>query len=78
MEAATEKKAVNVTPAKARKIKTVAVLGAGVMGSRIAMHYANIGLKVFLLDIVTPGLSEATSWLLHLKATHRRYITRSL
>lgn len=59
MEAATEKKAVNVTPAKARKIKTVAVLGAGVMGSRIAMHYANIGLKVFLLDIVTPGLSEA-------------------
>ncbi len=57
--AATEKKAVQVTPAKARKIKTVAVLGSGVMGSRIAMHYANIGLKVYLLDIVTPGLSEA-------------------
>ena len=54
MEAtATETKAVNVTPAKARKIKTVAVLGAGVMGSRIALHYANIGLKVYLLDIVT-------------------------
>ncbi|MFN8299752.1 MAG: 3-hydroxyacyl-CoA dehydrogenase NAD-binding domain-containing protein [Chitinophagales bacterium] len=60
MEAvATEKKAVQVTPAKARKIKTVAVLGSGVMGSRIAMHYANIGLKVYLLDIVTPNLSEA-------------------
>ncbi|MFN8285306.1 MAG: 3-hydroxyacyl-CoA dehydrogenase NAD-binding domain-containing protein [Chitinophagales bacterium] len=60
MEAvATEKSAVQVTPAKARKIKTVAVLGSGVMGSRIAMHYANIGLKVFLLDIVTPNLSEA-------------------
>src|ERR1043165_671593 len=59
MEAvATEKKAVNVTPAKARKIKTVAVLGAGVMGSRIALHYANIGLKVYLLDIVTPKRSE--------------------
>ena len=59
MEAtATETKAVNVTSAKARKIKTVAVLGAGVMGSRIALHYANIGLKVYLLDIVTPGLSE--------------------
>src|ERR1700761_8689990 len=59
MEAtATEKKAVNVTPAKSRKIKTVAVLGSGVMGSRIALHYANIGLKVFLLDIVTPKLSE--------------------
>lgn len=56
--AATEKKAVNVIPAKARKIKTVAVLGAGVMGSRIALHYANIGLKVYLLDIVTPKLSE--------------------
>ena len=49
---------VHVTPAKARKIKTVAVLGSGVMGSRIALHYANIGLKVFLLDIVTPKLSE--------------------
>lgn len=60
MEAvATEKKAVQVTPAKARKIKTVAVLGSGVMGSRIAMHYANIGLNVYLLDIVTPNLSEA-------------------
>ena len=58
MEAATEKKAVQVTPAKSRKIKTVAVLGSGVMGSRIALHYANIGLKVFLLDIVTPKLSE--------------------
>ena len=56
--AATEKKAVSVIPAKARKIKTVAVLGSGVMGSRIALHYANIGLKVFLLDIVTPKLSE--------------------
>lgn len=53
-----EKKAVNVTPAKARKIKTVAVLGSGVMGSRIALHFANIGLKVYLLDIVTPNLSE--------------------
>lgn len=56
---AQETKAVNVTPAKARKIKTVAVLGSGVMGSRIALHYANIGLKVYLLDIVTPNLSEA-------------------
>ena len=50
--------AVKVTPATQRKIKTVAVLGAGVMGSRIALHYANIGLKVVLLDIVTPKLSE--------------------
>lgn len=35
-----------------RKIKEVAVLGSGVMGSRIAAHFANIGCKVFLLDIV--------------------------
>jgi len=35
-----------------RIIKKVAVLGSGVMGSRIACHYANIGLQVLLLDIV--------------------------
>ena len=34
--------------------RTVAVLGAGVMGSQIAAHFANAGLRVFLLD-VTPG-----------------------
>lgn len=33
-------------------IKKVAVLGSGVMGSRIACHFANIGLDVVLLDIV--------------------------
>lgn len=35
-----------------RKIEKVAVLGSGVMGSRIACHFANIGLEVLLLDIV--------------------------
>lgn len=35
-----------------RSIKKVAVLGSGVMGSRIACHYANIGVQVLLLDIV--------------------------
>lgn len=35
-----------------RAIKKVAVLGSGVMGSRIACHFANIGLEVLLLDIV--------------------------
>ena len=34
-----------------RTIKKVAVLGSGIMGSRIAAHFANIGLKVLLLDI---------------------------
>ncbi|MCO6499942.1 MAG: 3-hydroxyacyl-CoA dehydrogenase family protein, partial [Vicingus serpentipes] len=35
-----------------RKINKVAVLGSGVMGSRIACHFANIGVEVLLLDIV--------------------------
>src|SRR6202046_5193435 len=35
-----------------RIIKKVAVLGSGVMGSRIACHFANIGVQVLLLDIV--------------------------
>ncbi|MBS1924822.1 MAG: 3-hydroxyacyl-CoA dehydrogenase family protein, partial [Bacteroidetes bacterium] len=34
-----------------RNIKKVAVLGSGVMGSRIACHFAGIGLQVLLLDI---------------------------
>ena len=34
-----------------RTIKKVAVLGSGVMGSRIACHFAGIGLQVLLLDI---------------------------
>ena len=37
-----------------RTIKKVAVLGSGVMGSRIACHFAGIGIQVLLLDIV-PG-----------------------
>ena len=36
---------------QSRKIKKVAVLGSGVMGSRIACHFANIGLDVLLLDL---------------------------
>ena len=37
-----------------RVIKKVAVLGSGVMGSRIACHFAGIGLQVLLLDIAAP------------------------
>ena len=33
------------------KINTVAVLGTGVMGSQIAAHCANAGLKVFAFDM---------------------------
>lgn len=35
-------------------IRSVAVLGAGVMGSGIAAHLANAGIPVLLLDIVPP------------------------
>ncbi|MFT5569062.1 MAG: 3-hydroxyacyl-CoA dehydrogenase [Cyclobacteriaceae bacterium] len=35
-----------------RTIKKAAVLGSGIMGSRIACHFANIGIEVLLLDIV--------------------------
>lgn len=41
-----------------RKIKNVAILGSGIMGSRIACHFANIGIKVLLLDIVPKELTE--------------------
>lgn len=41
-----------------RIIKKVAVLGSGVMGSRIACHFANIGVEVVLLDIVPKDAPE--------------------
>lgn len=40
-------------------IRKVAVLGSGVMGSRIACHFANIGVEVLLLDIVPKELLPA-------------------
>lgn len=39
-----------------RAIKKVAVLGSGVMGSRIACHFAGVGVQVLLLDIVPNDL----------------------
>ena len=42
-----------------QKIKKAAVLGAGVMGSAIAAHLANVGIPSFLLDIVPPEMTEA-------------------
>jgi 3-hydroxyacyl-CoA dehydrogenase len=42
-----------------RTIKKVAVLGSGVMGSRIACHFAGIGLEVLLLDIVPKEAVES-------------------
>jgi 3-hydroxyacyl-CoA dehydrogenase len=42
-----------------RKINKVAVLGSGVMGSRIACHFANIGVEVLLLDIVPKEAADS-------------------
>lgn len=41
-----------------RRIKKVAVLGSGVMGSGIACHFANIGAEVLLIDIVPRELND--------------------
>lgn len=41
-----------------RTIRKVAVLGSGIMGSRIACHFANIGVEVLLLDIAPNELTE--------------------
>ncbi|GIM44902.1 enoyl-CoA hydratase [Collibacillus ludicampi] len=41
-----------------RKIRKVAVIGAGVMGSGIAAHLANVGIPCYLLDIVPASLTE--------------------
>jgi 3-hydroxyacyl-CoA dehydrogenase len=43
-----------------RSIKKVAVLGSGVMGSRIACHFAGIGVSVLLLDMVPKGAEESS------------------
>ena len=40
-------------------IEKVAVIGSGIMGSRIACHMANIGLDVLLLDIAPFKLNDA-------------------
>ncbi len=42
-----------------RHIRNVAVLGSGVMGSRIAAHFAGVGVKVLLLDIVPKEPNDA-------------------
>ena len=41
-----------------RRIKKVAIVGSGIMGSGIACHFANIGVEVLLLDIIPRELNE--------------------
>jgi 3-hydroxyacyl-CoA dehydrogenase len=50
-----------------RIIKKIAVLGSGVMGSRIACHFAGIGVQVILLDIVPTEAKDSTNKLLRNK-----------
>lgn len=44
-----------------RTISKVAVLGSGIMGSRIACHFANIGVEVLLLDMAPKESSDEQS-----------------
>jgi 3-hydroxyacyl-CoA dehydrogenase len=63
-----------------RTVKKVAVLGSGIMGSRIACHFANIGCQVLLLDIVPkePTAAETAKGLtLESKAVRNRIVTES-
>ena len=41
-----------------RRIKKVAIVGSGIMGSGIACHFTNIGVEVLLLDIVPRELND--------------------
>jgi 3-hydroxyacyl-CoA dehydrogenase len=62
-------------------IKQVAVLGSGIMGSRIACHFANIGVNVLLLDIVPRELNakeEKKGLSLEDKAVRNRIVNDAL
>lgn len=64
-----------------RHINKVAVLGSGVMGSRIACHFANIGVPVMLLDIVPKELDageQAKGLTLQDKVVRNRIVNQSL
>lgn len=64
-----------------RHIRSVAVLGSGVMGSRIAALFAGIGVKVLLLDIVPkePNDAEKAKGLtLESKALRNRIVNDAL
>lgn len=64
-----------------RTIKKVAVLGSGVMGSRIACHFANIGCEVVLLDIAPRELDDAEKakgLSLESKAVRNRIVNNAL
>ena len=64
-----------------RHIRKVAVLGSGVMGSRIACHFANIGCDVLLLDIAPKELlpqEEKKGLTLESNLVRNRIVNQSL
>lgn len=64
-----------------RRIKKIAVIGSGIMGSGIACHFANIGVDVLLLDIVPRELNvteEAKKLTLQDKVVRNRIVNDSL
>ncbi len=66
---------------KNRAIRKVAVVGSGVMGSRIACHFAGIGVQVLLLDIVPQELTaaeQARGLTLQDKAVRNRIVNDAL
>ena len=56
-----------------RTIRKVGILGSGVMGSRIACHFAGIGVQVLLLDIVPKDAAASDS-----KALRNKIVNDSL
>ena len=64
-----------------RRIKKVAIIGSGIMGSGIACHFANIGVEVLLLDIVPRELNDkekAKGLTLEDKAVRNRLVNDAL
>jgi 3-hydroxyacyl-CoA dehydrogenase len=64
-----------------RRIKKVAIIGSGIMGSGIACHFANIGVDVLLLDIVPRELNDnekAKGLSLEDKAVRNRLVNDAL
>ena len=64
-----------------RRIKKVAIIGSGIMGSGIACHFANIGVEVLLLDIVPRELTnaeKAKGLTLNDKSVRNRIVNSSL
>lgn len=64
-----------------RHIRKVAILGSGVMGSRIACHFANAGCEVLLLDIVPKELNDtekAKGLTLEASAVRNRIVNEAL